>query len=35
MKKNYSKPSVQIELFSIEDVVMTSGAEFGVEDFYN
>ena len=34
MKKFYQKPLVEQVVFTVKDVVMASGAEFNVEDFY-
>ena len=34
MKKTYLKPSMDVEVFEVMDVVMASGAEFDVSDFF-
>lgn len=34
MRKIYSKPTLELETFSVADVIMQSGSEFFVEDFY-
>lgn len=34
MKKSYLKPSMNVEMFEVMDVVMASGAEFDVSDFF-
>ena len=34
MKKTYLKPSMTVEIFKVMDVVMASGAEFDVSDFF-
>ena len=33
MKKTYLKPSMNVEMFEVMDVVMASGAEFDVNKF--
>ncbi len=34
MKKTYLKPSMAVEIFEVMDVIMASGAEFDVSDFF-
>jgi hypothetical protein len=34
MKKTYLKPSMEVELFQAMDIVLASGAEFDVSDFF-
>lgn len=34
MRKNYEKPYLEAVKFESNDVIMTSGAEFDVSDFF-
>ena len=34
MKKAYLKPSIDVEVFEVMDVVMSSGAEFDVTELF-
>lgn len=34
MKKTYLRPTLDVAKFEVKDVIMASGAEFNVSDFF-